>query len=77
MKKTEPWRIVLGVISIAFIVYMWIKKDIASSVVNLPREQLLSLVVTGAGVSLLKVLALAAVIFLLKAILGNVFNRDE
>lgn len=29
-QKKEPWRIIVAIISIAFIIYMWIEKDIVA-----------------------------------------------
>ena len=65
-KKREPWRIVVGILAIAFIVYMWIEKDIASTYSALPKEQLLPVILTSAAVSLLKVAAMAGGILLFR-----------
>ena len=56
-KKREPWRIVVGILVIAFIVYMWVEKDIASTYT--------------AAVTLLKVAAMAGGILLVKWIIGK------
>ena len=45
-KKTEPWRIVAFVISVAFIIFMWIKKDVAEIYATMPKEQIVPLVTT-------------------------------
>ena len=37
-KKIEPWRIVVFIVSIAFIAFMWVKKDIAKIYAAMPRE---------------------------------------
>ena len=68
-KKREPWRIVVGILAIAFIVYMWVEKDIASTYAALPKEQLLPVILTSAAVTLLKVGAMAGVILLVKWII--------
>ena len=68
-KKREPWRIVVGILAIAFIVYMWVEKDIASTYAALPKEQLLPVILTSAAVTLLKVAAMAGVILLVKWII--------
>lgn len=65
-KKLEPWRIVVGVLAVACIVYMWVKKDILAIYAAMPREQALPLVVTTLAVSLLKVAAIAGGILLIK-----------
>ena len=64
MKKTEPWRLVLGLVSIVYIVYMWVRKDIAGIWGSLPKEELLPIVLTSTAVSVLKIAAIAAVVFL-------------
>lgn len=69
--KREPWRIVVGVLAIAFIVYMWAKKDIAAAYSTLPPEQLLPVLVTTIGVTLLKIGAMAGGILLLRWIIGK------
>ena len=70
-KKREPWRIVVGILAIAFIVYIWGEKDIASTYTALPKEQLLPVILTSAAVTLLKVAAMAGGILLVKWIIGK------
>ena len=68
-KKTAPWRIVVGVISLAFIAYLWIDKDVASLYASMPEEQAVPLMVTTIAVSLAKVAALTCGILLIKWII--------
>ena len=70
-KKHEPWPIVVGILVIAFIVYMWVEKDIASTYAALPKEQLLPVILTSAAVTLLKAAAMAGGILLVKWIIGK------
>ena len=49
MGKKEPWQIVAGILAIAWIVFLWIKKDILSVFAQVLKVALL----TG-GVLLLK-----------------------
>ena len=74
-EKKEPWRIAVFALSVLYIVYMWVKKDIAVLYAAMPSEQLLPLIVTTAAVAILKVAALAAVILLIKWILGKVGKK--
>ena len=74
-KKREPWRIVVGILAIAFIVYMWVEKDIASTYAALPKEQLLPMIVTSAAVTLLKIAAMAGGILLIKWIIGKLKRK--
>ena len=69
--KKEPWRILVGVLSIGWIVFMWVKKDIASLYATMPPEQILPVVVTTVAVTLLKVIGIAAVILLVKWLAAN------
>lgn len=73
-QKKEPWRIILGIISVAFIVIMWIKKDIAGIFSTMPSEAILPMIITTIGVSAVKVVAIAAVILLGKTILKKLRN---
>ena len=67
----EPWRIAAGIAAVIFIVYMWVKKDIAAVYSALPPEQLLPVIVTAIGVTLLKIGAMAGGILLLRWILSK------
>ena len=74
-KKKEPWRIIVGIISIAFIVYMWVEKDIMTIYTTMPKEQVAPLIVTTIAVSLIKVAAIAGGILLIKWIIGKFKNK--
>lgn len=71
-QKKEPWRIIVAILSIAFIIYMWVEKDIVSIYSSMPAEQALPLAVTTVAVSLLKVGALTVGILFAKWIVGKV-----
>ena len=70
-KKREPWRIVAAIAALVFIVYTWVDKDILSAYADLPREQLLPMIVTTAAVTLLKVAALTGGILLIRWLIGK------
>ena len=70
-KKIEPWRIIAFVIAVAFIIFMWIKKDVAEIYATMPPEQIAPLIVTTIAVSLLKVAAIATVVLLIKWIVSK------
>lgn len=74
-KKKEPWRIVVAIISIAFIAYMWVKKDIMTIYATMPREQVIPMVATTIAVSLIKVAAIAGGILLVKFIISKIKNK--
>ena len=74
-KKIAPWRIIVFVISIAFIVFMWVKKDITEIYAQMPQEQIVPLVITTVAVSLLKVAAIAAAVLLIKWIAGKIKKK--
>ncbi len=74
-KKIEPWRIIVFIIGVAFIIFMWVKKDIAQIYVTMPREQIAPLIVTTIAVSLLKVAAIVVGILLIEWLVGKIKKR--
>ena len=70
-KKKDPWRIILGLISIGFIVFMWVKKDIVSIYATMPQEQIIPMIATTVAVTVLKVALITGVILLIKWISGK------
>ncbi|MBQ4088505.1 MAG: hypothetical protein IJC56_01310 [Clostridia bacterium] len=74
-KKKEPWRIIIAIISIVFIVYMWVKKDIMTIYATMPKEQVAPLIATTIVVSLIKVAAIAGGILLIKLIISKIKNK--
>lgn len=64
--KKEPWRIAVGVISVIFIIFMWIKNDIISIYTTMPKEQIVPLIATTVAVSVLKVAIITSVVLLVK-----------
>ena len=74
-QKKEPWRIIAGVIAVAYIVYMWVEKDIMTIYTTMPRKQVAPLIATTIAVSLIKVAAIAGGILLMKWIIGKFKNK--
>ena len=74
-KKREPWRIIVGLAAIAFIVYTWVEKDVAATYASLPQEQLLPMIMTTAAVTLLKIALMAGGILLIKWIVGRIRKK--
>ena len=74
-KQIEPWRIIVFVIAVAFIIFMWVKKDISEIYATMPSEQIAPLIVTTVAVSLLKVAVIAGAILLIKWIVGKIKNK--
>ena len=75
-QKKEPWRIAIAVLAIAYIAYNWIQRDVWSVYSDMPAEQMLPLVVTTVGVTLLKVAAIALGIWLITK-LASKFSRTK
>ena len=71
-KKIEPWRIIAFCISLAFIVLLWVRKDIAEIYTTMPTEQIAPLIATTIAVSFLKVALIAGVVILIKWIIGKI-----
>ena len=69
--KKEPWRYLVAAVSVIYIVYMWVEKDLPSVYGNLPREQMLPLLVTSVAVTLIKVALIAGAILLAKWLIGK------
>ena len=69
--KKEPWRIVVGVIAIGYIIFTWVQKDVLQQFSGMPAEQALPMIATTVAVSLLKVALFAGVIFLVKWLIGK------
>ena len=76
-KKKEPWRIVVFVVAVIYIIFMWVKKDIAEVYGTMPTEQLVPLIVTSVVVSLFKFGAIAGAVLLIKWIVGKIKNRKN
>ena len=74
-KKKKPWRIIVGIIAIAYIVYMWVEKDIMTIYTTMPKEQVVPLIATTIAVSLIKVAAIAGGILLIKWIISKFKNK--
>ena len=70
-KKIDPWRIIVFIIAVAFIIFMWVKKDIAEIYAAIPAEQIAPLIITTIAVSLLKVAVIVGAILLIKFIVGK------
>ena len=74
-RKIEPWRIIVGTLSIAFILFLWVKNDILSTLAAMPKEQAIPLVVTTIVVSVIKVVVIAGVILLVKWVIRKIKSK--
>lgn len=74
-KKKEPWRIVVFILSVLFLVFMWIKNDILTIYTTMPEEQIIPLIATTIAVFLIKVAAFAGIITLIKWIIGKIKTK--
>ena len=70
-KKKEPWRLLVGIIAIAYIVYTWVEKDIFTSLTAVSGEQALPIAATSMAVTFAKVTIMAAIIFVIKWLTGK------
>lgn len=73
--KIEPWRIIVGTLSIAFILFLWVKNDIVSTLATMQKEQTIPLVVTTIVVSVVKVIVIAGVILLVKWVIRKIKSK--
>ena len=74
-KKIESWRLIVFISAVAFIIFMWVKKDIAEIYSTMPSEQIAPLIVTTIAVSLLKVAVIAGGVLLIKWIIGKIKKK--
>ena len=74
-KKIEPWRIIVFIIAVAFLIFTWVKKDIAEIYATMPNEQILPLILTTIAVTLLKIAGITVGILLIKWIVGKINKR--
>lgn len=58
-----------------FIVFMWVKKDIAAIYSTMPAEQIMPLIATTIAVSLLKMAAIAGGVLLIRWIVGKIKKK--
>lgn len=69
--KKEPWRIILFSISLLYIVFTWVKKDLLTIYTTMPAEQVVPVIATTIAVSLAKIAAIAGGVFLVKWIVNK------
>ena len=69
--KKEPLKIIVFIISVLFIVFMWIKNDIVAIYTTMPAEQVAPMIVTTIAVSAIKVVAIAGGVWLIKWAIGK------
>lgn len=75
-KKKEVWRIIVAIISVLFIIFMWVKNDIITIYSTMPKEQVVPLIVTTIIVTLVKVCGIALAIFSIKFIISKI-KKDK
>ena len=75
-KKKEVWRIIVAIISVLFIIFMWVKNDIITIYSTMPKEQVVPLIVTIIIVTLVKVCGIALAIFSIKFIISKI-KKDK
>ena len=68
-KKNEPWRILVSLAAIAYIVYMWVDKDILSTFTGLSGADAAPIAATAAAVYAVKAIGAVAVVLLIKWII--------
>ncbi len=69
--KKEPWRYVVSGLSFAYIIFLWVRKDIGSIWASMPAERLLPMAVLSIVVTVLKVALIAAVLLLIRLLLSK------
>ena len=79
MKKDspKPVRLVMFAVGIIWIAAMWAKKDIAATLAAVPAEAAIPVIVTSMVITILKVALYAAVIWLIKWLVGKLGGRKK
>ena len=76
-QKKEPWRILVAIPAICYIVSMWVQKNIVTVYETLPKEQLFPVFVTSVGVTLLKIVVITGAVLLINRITAKIRNRKK
>ena len=76
-EKKAPWRIVVGIVSLLFIVFLWVKNEVLTIYTTMPKEQMIPMIATAVSVSFLKVGGIAGGVFLLKWIIGIIRTKKK
>ena len=69
--KKEPWRYVVSGLAFAYIIFLWVRKDIGNIWATMPADRLLPVAVLSIAVTVLKVALIAGGALLLKWILSK------
>ena len=79
MKKDipKPVRLVMFAVGNIWIAAMWAKKDIAATLAAVPAEAAIPVIVTSMVITILKVALYAAVIWLIKWLVGKLGGRKK
>ena len=65
----------VGIAAIAFIVYTWVKKDVAAQFAAMPGEDMLPMLITSVAVTVAKVALLAGAVLLVKWLVSKLQDR--
>lgn len=65
----------VGIAAIAFIVYTWVKKDVAAQFAAMPGEDMLPMLITSVAITVAKVAMLAGAVLLVKWLVGKLQTR--
>ena len=74
-KNKKPWRIIIFIISVGYIIFMWVKKDIAEIYATMQKQQIARLIVTTALATLLKVSLIAGALLFIKRLITKFKNN--
>ena len=69
--RIEPWRLIVGILSIIFIIVMWVVKDVGNIYASLPKEQLIPVIFTSVCVTLLKASCITLGVIILKKFINK------
>lgn len=73
--KIEPWRLVICIIAIIYIIFIWVKKNIVSVLEIVPKDEVVIVIITTILVSILKVGIFAFIFRFIKWLINKVNKK--
>lgn len=72
MKEKNSWRIIVGILSVIYLIFLWVKKDIASAYTALSPEQLFPVILMSVAITSIKLIGIAGGTLLIKWLIRKI-----
>lgn len=73
-KKKEPWRIAVFIISVVYVIYMWVRKDIIEIITTIPKEDMMPVLIMTIIIYVIKIGIISGILILLKWLYGKLIK---